>query len=85
MTSEPDSTPRRRPPTIDMTAKEVDTAPGASAQEPGAAEQAKDSAARGGRRTGLGGVMPYVAGAPPAPVVAALCCRDLDCRVQLRA
>jgi len=34
MTSEPDSTPRRRPPTIDLTATEVDAEKPAAAQEP---------------------------------------------------
>ncbi len=70
MTSEPDSTPRRRPPTIDLTAKEVDAAPGASAQEPGAAEQTKDVAAGSGR-TRLGSAMPYVAGAAGGAIVVA--------------
>ena len=46
MTSEPDSTPRRRPPTIDLTAKEVETAPGASAQDSAAAESVKVGASR---------------------------------------
>ena len=36
MTSEPDSTPRRRPPTIDLTATEVDAKKPAAAQEPAA-------------------------------------------------
>jgi len=34
MTSEPDNTPRRRPPTIDLTATEVDAEKPAAAQEP---------------------------------------------------
>ena len=38
MTSEPDSTPRRRPPTIDLTAKEVET------PEPGSAPGSADAA-----------------------------------------
>ena len=70
MTSEPDSTPRRRSPTIDLTAKEVEAAPGNSAQESGAAEQSKGSAA-GGDRTRAGGVMPYVAGAVAGAIVVA--------------
>ncbi len=70
MTSESDSTPRRRPPTIDLTAKEVDTAPENSAQESGAGEQSKDSTA-GGDRTRAGGVMPYVAGAVAGAIAAA--------------
>ena len=38
MTSEPDSTPRRRPPTIDLTATEVDAEKPTAAQEPVAAD-----------------------------------------------
>jgi hypothetical protein len=38
MTSEPDSTPRRRPPTIDLTATEVDAEKPAAAAEPGPGE-----------------------------------------------
>jgi hypothetical protein len=38
MTSEPDSTPRRRPPTIDLTATEVDADKPAAAAEPGPSE-----------------------------------------------
>jgi hypothetical protein len=38
MTSEPDSTPRRRPPTIDLTATEVDAEKPAAAAEPGPSE-----------------------------------------------
>jgi hypothetical protein len=48
MTSEPDSTPRRRPPTIDLTATEVDAEKPAAAQEPSqepAQEPAKEPAA----------------------------------------
>ncbi|MGB7100232.1 MAG: hypothetical protein WBD95_15895 [Xanthobacteraceae bacterium] len=70
MTSEPDSTPRRRPPTIDLTAKEVDAAPGNSAQESGAAGQSKDGEG-GGDRTRAGGVMPYVAGAVAGAITVA--------------
>jgi hypothetical protein len=44
MTSEPDSTPRRRPPTIDLTATEVDAEKPAAAQEP-SQEPAKEPAA----------------------------------------
>jgi hypothetical protein len=44
MTSEPDSTPRRRPPTIDLTATEVDAEKPAAAQEP-SQEPAKEAAA----------------------------------------
>jgi hypothetical protein len=42
MTSEPDSTPRRRPPTIDLTATEVDAEKPAAAQEPAAADAPSD-------------------------------------------
>jgi len=70
MTSEPDSTPRRRPPTIDLTAKEVDAAPGTPAEESGAAEQTKDGAMRGSR-TRAGRAMPYVAGAVGGAIVVA--------------
>ena len=44
MTSEPDSTPRRRPPTIDLTAKEVEPETPSSMQE-SAADAAEDRAA----------------------------------------
>ena len=50
MTSEPDSTPRRRPPTIDLTATEVDAERPATAQEPAAASAPSDAAA--GQQTG---------------------------------
>jgi hypothetical protein len=49
MTSEPDSTPRRRPPTIDLTATEVDAEKPAAAQEPAAAAPADDAS---GQQTG---------------------------------
>jgi hypothetical protein len=54
--SEPDSTPRRRPPTIDLTATEVDAERPAAAQEP-SQESAKEPAAGkapsdGGQQTG---------------------------------
>ena len=54
--SEPDSTPRRRPPTIDLTATEVDAERPAAAQEP-SQEPAKEPAAAkapsdGGQQTG---------------------------------
>ena len=53
MTSEPDSTPRRRPPTIDLTATEVDaekpaTAPQPETGEPAAADARPDT----GQQTG---------------------------------
>ena len=65
MTSEPDSTPRRRPPTIDLTAKEVETAPEASAQDSAAAELVKVGASRAGR------AIPYVIGAVVGAVLVA--------------
>jgi hypothetical protein len=40
MTSEPDSTPRRRPPTIDLTATEVDAEKSAASSQPGTSEPA---------------------------------------------
>lgn len=70
MTREPDSTSRRRPPTIDLTAKEVGTAPGDSAQESGGPDPSKDNVA-GGDRTRAGGVMPYVSGAVVGAIVVA--------------
>jgi hypothetical protein len=45
MTSEPDSTPRRRPPTIDLTATEVDAEKPAAAQEPSKEPAAEPAAA----------------------------------------
>ena len=46
--SEPDSTPRRRPPTIDLTATEVDAEKPAAAPEPAAADARSDT----GQQTG---------------------------------
>ena len=46
MTSESDSTPRRRPPTIDLTATEIET------ERPAAEAGAGESAARGSDRAG---------------------------------
>jgi hypothetical protein len=68
MTSEPDSTPRRRPPTIDLTAKEVETAEGAAAQESPAADAARDRAAAG---NASGGAKPYAVGAAAGAVAVA--------------
>ena len=62
MTSEPDSTPRRRPPTIDLTAKEVETAPGPSTSESAAAESTKAGKTHAGRNSS-GGAIPYMIGA----------------------
>jgi hypothetical protein len=70
MTSEPDSTPRRRPPTIDLTAKEVETSPGTSAQESAAPESTKAGASRAGRNS-AGGAIPYVIGAVGGAIVVA--------------
>jgi hypothetical protein len=64
--SEPDSTPRRRPPTIDLTAKEVETGQAGSAHA-AAADAAKAGAAghaateRGGRNF-FDRAMPYAVG-----------------------
>jgi hypothetical protein len=69
MTSEPDSTPRRRPPTIDLTAKEVETAPGGSAQDSAAPDSATAGATRAARNPG--GAIPYVIGAVVGAVVVA--------------
>jgi hypothetical protein len=68
MTSEPDSTPRRRPPTIDLTAKEVETGPGTSAQDSAAPGSAKAGATRATRNPGA---VPYVIGAVVGAVVVA--------------
>ncbi len=70
MTSEPDSTPRRRPPTIDLTAKEVETASGASTQESAAAESTKAGKTHAGRNSS-GGAIPYVIGALVGAIVVA--------------
>jgi hypothetical protein len=68
MTSEPDSTPRRRPPTIDLTAKEVETGPGTSAQDSAAPGSAKAGATRATRNPGA---VPSVIGAVVGAVVVA--------------
>jgi hypothetical protein len=53
MTSEPDSTPRRRPPTIDLTATEVDAEKPAAASEPTASNPAgADARPDTGQQTG---------------------------------
>ena len=46
-TSEPDSTSRRRPPTIELTATEVEAEKKASAQEAGVADAEKDGSSSG--------------------------------------
>ena len=69
MTSEPDSTPRRRPPTIDLTATEVDAEKPAAAQgpsqEPAAASESSDAAS--GQQTGTS-----APGRPRSPVKTAV-------------
>jgi hypothetical protein len=63
--SEPDSTPRRRPPTIDLTAKEIEAEGAASPQDSAAADAAAadgpaaSRASQGGRNSR---VWPYAAG-----------------------
>jgi len=61
MTSEPDSTPRRRPPTIDLTATEVDAEKPAAAPEPAAADARSDT----GQQTGA----PAPAPGPPRSAI----------------
>jgi hypothetical protein len=54
MTSEPDNTPRRRPPTIDLTATEVDAKKPAATQEPAKGPASADTPSDGssGQQTG---------------------------------
>jgi hypothetical protein len=59
--SEPDSTSRRRPPTIDLTAKEVETEPAGSTQDAAAADAANAAGERGGRTSRSRG-RPYAVG-----------------------
>lgn len=71
MTSEPDSTPRRRPPTIDLTATEIETEEAAG--ESGGTAQAGNSSddqahARAGRNPG-GGFGPYFIGSLGGAIV----------------
>ncbi|HKM87467.1 MAG TPA: hypothetical protein VJX48_02575 [Xanthobacteraceae bacterium] len=75
MTSEPDSTPRRRPPTIDLTAKEVESdapssAPGSAAADAAEARTAQDDAP-GKRKDAnfLTSVKPYAVGAIAGAIV----------------
>jgi hypothetical protein len=76
MTSEPDSTPRRRPPTIDLTAKEVETE--RPSQPSGGPEPTGDQAAHrdgAGRRAWwnfAGAAQPYAMAAAGAIVTAAI-------------
>ena len=75
MTSEPDSTPRRRPPTIDLTAQEIETA-----QQPGSAQNAADAAkdhatgdaaGGGGDWNSFSRAKPYAFGAAAGAIVVA--------------
>ena len=74
MTSEPDSTPRRRPPTIDLTAKEVEPETPSSTQE-SAADAAEDRTTHTeppgeqNRSNFLARVSPYAVGALVGAVV----------------
>ena len=74
MTSEPDSTPRRRPPTIDLTAKEVEPETPSSTQE-SAADAAEDrtthkeAPGEPNRSNFLARVSPYAVGALVGAVV----------------
>jgi len=75
--SEPDSTPRRRPPTIDLTATEVDAEKPAAAQEPSqepAQEPAKEAAAASAPSDGSSGQQKGKAapGRPRSPIKTAV-------------
>jgi len=77
MTSEPDSTPRRRPPTIDLTAQEIETArqPGSSQDSADAAKDHATADAAGGHgdRHSFRRAAPYaLAGAVGAIVLTAV-------------
>lgn len=67
--SEPDSTSRLRPPTIDLTAKEVEGEPAGPAQDAAAGAAADNKA--GGGRTSRSRAAPYAAGIVLGIVVAA--------------
>jgi hypothetical protein len=71
--SDADSAPRRRPPTIDLTAKEVDTGtPGAApASEAKAAHGPTDQAVPGGRSGLSGATTPYAIGGVVGALAAA--------------
>ena len=75
MTSEPDSTPRRRPPTIDLTAEEVETArqPGSSQNSGDAANDHATGDAAGGRgdRSPFRRATPYALGGAAGAIVVA--------------
>jgi len=74
--SEPDSTPRRRPPTIDLTAKEIDSGSSASAPESAGPEGAGERAASANRartqarRNPFGVAIPYLIGGAGGVIVA---------------
>src|SRR5580692_2167375 len=65
--SEPDSTPRRRPPTIDLTATEVDAERPAAAQEPSQEPAAAKAPSDGGQQTGDPALSP-----PRSPIKSAV-------------
>jgi hypothetical protein len=69
MTSEPDSTPRRRPPTIDLTATEVDAEKPAAAQEPSQEPAAANPSSEGSSGQQSGGP---AAGRPRWSVITAV-------------
>jgi hypothetical protein len=69
MTSEPDSTPRRRPPTIDLTATEVDAEKPATAQEPSQEPAAASAPSEGSSSQQAGTSAP---GRPQSPVKTAV-------------
>lgn len=68
MTSEPDSTPRRRPPTIDLTATEVEAQKPAGTQQSGTAEPTAEAAAPNNEQVAAG---PGTA-RPRSPIVPAI-------------
>ena len=76
MTSEPDSTPRRRPPTIDLTAKEVETErpsqPSAGPEPTGDQAAHHDGAGRRAWWNFAGAAQPYAMAAAGAIVTAAI-------------
>ena len=68
MTSEPDSNPRRRPPTIDLTAKEVESASG---ETPAGAASAGQNDGAGPNTRPAGAALPYVIGGVVGAVIVA--------------
>ncbi len=72
MTSEPDSTPRRRPPTIDLTAQEIETERQAgSTQDAAAADAVKDHVAGNAPGGRIGRAKPYAFGAVAGAIAVA--------------